>query len=166
MLTRVCTLSPLCRVGSQTLCQPVMHRSAASSTQTARTSLDLELDLQASRTRQSRLNAELQTLRELRARMEALRDADATAGAQPRAQPPTPLPVAVLQDQRFHSLLQQAERQVGRPPASQTDTHWQSSYCFIFDLLKGLSNILKLFSSARSASAPCTVNRDALLAPG
>uniref|UniRef100_A0A4W5NWY2 WW and C2 domain containing 2 n=1 Tax=Hucho hucho TaxID=62062 RepID=A0A4W5NWY2_9TELE len=65
-----------------------------------RTSLDLELALQASRTRQSRLNDELQALRDLRAHLEAL-----------KAQGETELPGSVLHDHRFHRLLEQAERQ-------------------------------------------------------
>lgn len=67
----------------------------------ARTSLDLELDLQASRTRQRQLNEEICTLRELRQRLE---------DAQLRGQ--TDLPHWVLRDERFRSLLKEAERQV------------------------------------------------------
>nr|XP_012640306.1 protein WWC3 [Microcebus murinus] len=66
----------------------------------ARTSLDLELDLQASRTRQRQLNEELCALRELRQRLE---------DAQLRGQ--TDLPNWVLRDERFRSLLKEAERQ-------------------------------------------------------
>jgi hypothetical protein len=67
----------------------------------ARTSLDLELDLQASRTRQRQLNEEICALRELRQRLE---------DAQLRGQ--TDLPHWVLRDERFRSLLKEAERQV------------------------------------------------------
>ncbi|CAK6450677.1 unnamed protein product [Pipistrellus nathusii] len=66
----------------------------------ARTSLDLELDLQASKTRQRQLNEEICTLRELRQRLE---------DAQLRGQ--TDLPHWVLRDERFRSLLKEAERQ-------------------------------------------------------
>ncbi|XP_015343443.1 protein WWC3-like [Marmota marmota marmota] len=66
----------------------------------ARTSLDLELDLQASRTRQRQLNEEICALRELRQRLE---------DAQLRGQ--TDLPHWVLRDERFRSLLKEAERQ-------------------------------------------------------
>ncbi|XP_037677987.1 protein WWC3 isoform X2 [Choloepus didactylus] len=66
----------------------------------ARTSLDLELDLQASRTRQRQLNEEICTLRELRQRLE---------DAQLRGQ--TDLPHWVLRDKRFRNLLKEAERQ-------------------------------------------------------
>ncbi|XP_006835708.1 PREDICTED: protein WWC3 [Chrysochloris asiatica] len=66
----------------------------------ARTSLDLELDLQASRTRQRQLNEEICTLRELRQRLE---------DAQLRGQ--TDLPHWVLRDERFWNLLKEAERQ-------------------------------------------------------
>lgn len=73
----------------------------------ARTSLDLELDLQASKTRQRQLNEEICTLRELRQRLE---------DAQLRGQ--TDLPHWVLRDERFRSLLKEAERQVsGQGPA-------------------------------------------------
>lgn len=67
----------------------------------ARTSLDLELDLQASRTRQRQLNEEICVLRELRQRLE---------DAQLRGQ--TDLPHWVLRDERFRNLLKEAERQV------------------------------------------------------
>ncbi|EHB04764.1 Protein WWC3 [Heterocephalus glaber] len=66
----------------------------------ARTSLDLELDLQASRTRQRQLNEEICALRELRQRLE---------DAQLRGQ--TDLPHWVLRDERFRSLLKEAEKQ-------------------------------------------------------
>lgn len=73
----------------------------------ARTSLDLELDLQASRTRQRQLNEELCALRELRQRLE---------DAQLRGQ--TDLPPWVLRDERLRGLLREAERQVGSPVVS------------------------------------------------
>lgn len=73
----------------------------------ARTSLDLELDLQASRTRQRQLNEEIGTLRDLRQRLE---------DAQLRGQ--TDLPHWVLRDERFRNLLKEAERQVKGPRAS------------------------------------------------
>lgn len=73
----------------------------------ARTSLDLELDLQASRTRQRQLNEELGALRELRQRLE---DAQLRGHAD--------LPAWVLRDERFWNLLREAERQV-RPGASE-----------------------------------------------
>lgn len=66
-----------------------------------RTSLDLELDLQASRTRQSRLNDELQTLRDLKQKLEEM-----------KARRETELPPCVLEDERFQKLLKQAEKQV------------------------------------------------------
>ncbi|XP_045852551.1 protein WWC3-like [Meles meles] len=66
----------------------------------ARTSLDLELDLQASRTRQRQLSEEICSLRELRQQLE---------DAQLRGQ--TDLPHWVLRDERFRSLLREAERQ-------------------------------------------------------
>ncbi|XP_006639172.1 protein WWC3 isoform X2 [Lepisosteus oculatus] len=69
--------------------------------QSMRTSLDLELDLQASRTRQRQLNEELGALRELRQRLEE---------AQGRGT--TELPHWALRDQRFRNFLWEVERQV------------------------------------------------------
>ncbi|KAG7458638.1 hypothetical protein MATL_G00222660 [Megalops atlanticus] len=82
----------------RTICQPVVRRAAPE--HPARTSLDLELDLQASRTRQSRLDDELQALRGLKERLEAL-----------KARGETELPAGVLEDERFRKLLRQAEKQ-------------------------------------------------------
>ncbi|KAK9398968.1 protein WWC2 [Crotalus adamanteus] len=65
-----------------------------------RTSLDLELDLQASRTRQSRLNDELRTLRALRQKLEEM-----------KASEQTNLPPCILEDERFQKLLKQAEKE-------------------------------------------------------
>ena len=83
----------------QAVCQPVLRRAAPECP--VRTSLDLELDLQASLTRQSRLNDELQALRGLRQKLEDL-----------KAQGETDLPPGVLEDERFQKLLRQAEKQV------------------------------------------------------
>ncbi|CAJ0944884.1 unnamed protein product [Ranitomeya imitator] len=66
----------------------------------ARTSLDLELDLQASRTKQRQLNEEINALKELQQRLEEV---------QHRGQ--SELPQWVLRDDRFRSLLLEAERQ-------------------------------------------------------
>uniref|UniRef100_A0A8C5W5Q8 WW and C2 domain containing 2 n=1 Tax=Microcebus murinus TaxID=30608 RepID=A0A8C5W5Q8_MICMU len=82
----------------RTVCQPVLRRAAQECP--VRTSLDLELDLQASLTRQSRLNDELQALRGLRQKLEEL-----------KAQGETDLPPGVLEDERFQKLLKQAEKQ-------------------------------------------------------
>nr|XP_005989542.1 PREDICTED: protein WWC2 [Latimeria chalumnae] len=83
------------------ICQPMVRRPAQE--HPVRTSLDLELDLQASRTRQSRLNDELQALRDLRQRLEEI-----------KARGKTELPQCVLEDERFQKLLKQAEKQVRR----------------------------------------------------
>ncbi|KAL0594232.1 Protein WWC2 [Plecturocebus cupreus] len=83
----------------RTVCQSVLRRTAQECP--VRTSLDLELDLQASLTRQSRLNDELQALRDLRQKLEEL-----------KAQGETDLPPGVLEDERFQKLLKQAEKQV------------------------------------------------------
>ncbi|XP_053772682.1 protein WWC2 [Desmodus rotundus] len=80
------------------VCQPILRRAAQE--RPVRTSLDLELDLQASLTRQNRLNDELQALRGLRQKLEAL-----------KAQGETDLPAGVLEDERFQKLLKQAEKQ-------------------------------------------------------
>lgn len=66
-----------------------------------RTSLDLELDLQVSRTRQARLAQELRVLRELKTQLE-----------EARQQGQMELPVWVQEDERFRLLLKQAEKQV------------------------------------------------------
>ncbi|NXR29212.1 WWC2 protein, partial [Cinclus mexicanus] len=82
----------------QPVCQPIMRRAAQDCP--VRTSLDLELDLQASRTRQNRLNDELQALRDLKQKLEEMKgrgEAD--------------LPLCVLEDERFQKLLKQAEKQ-------------------------------------------------------
>ncbi|KAF3705515.1 Protein KIBRA WW domain-containing protein 1 [Channa argus] len=65
-----------------------------------RTSLDLELDLQVSRTRQARLAQELRVLRELKAQLEKARQ-----------QGQRELPAWVQEDERFRLLLKQAEKQ-------------------------------------------------------
>uniref|UniRef100_A0A3Q3G9T5 WW and C2 domain containing 1 n=1 Tax=Labrus bergylta TaxID=56723 RepID=A0A3Q3G9T5_9LABR len=70
-----------------------------------RTSLDLELDLQVSRTRQARLDQELRVLRELKTQLEAARQ-------QGRRE----LPTWVQEDERFRLLLKQAEKQVSQHP--------------------------------------------------
>ena len=92
----------LCSPTTQAVCQPVLRRAAQE--RPVRTSLDLELDLQASLTRQNRLNDELQALRGLRQKLEAL-----------KAQGETDLPAGVLEDERFQKLLKQAEKQVQVP---------------------------------------------------
>lgn len=80
------------------VCQPTLRRTAQECP--VRTSLDLELDLQASLTRQSRLNDELQALRDLQQKLEEL-----------KAQGETDLPPGMLEDERFQKLLKQAEKQ-------------------------------------------------------
>uniref|UniRef100_A0A3B3ZHF3 Uncharacterized protein n=1 Tax=Periophthalmus magnuspinnatus TaxID=409849 RepID=A0A3B3ZHF3_9GOBI len=65
-----------------------------------RTSLDLELDLQVTRTRQARLTQELHVLRELKSQLERARQEGQRE-----------LPLWVKEDERFRLLLQQAEKQ-------------------------------------------------------
>ncbi|XP_053556223.1 LOW QUALITY PROTEIN: protein WWC2 [Bombina bombina] len=81
------------------ICQPINRRSMHDCHR-ERTSLDLELDLQASRTRHSRLNDELQLLRDLKLRLEEM-----------KGKGETELPPCVLEDDRFQKLLKQAEKQ-------------------------------------------------------
>lgn len=69
--------------------------------QPTRTSLDLELDLQACRTRQRHLMEELSALRELKLRLE-----------EPQAKEASELPHWALRDERFRCLLREAQRQV------------------------------------------------------
>eukprot|EP00062_Callorhinchus_milii_P007421 gi/632949010/ref/XP_007889911.1/ PREDICTED: protein WWC3 [Callorhinchus milii] len=73
-----------------------------------RTSLDLELDLQASRTRQRQLNEELNALRELKQRME-----------ESRLRGQSDLPQWILRDERFKNLLKEAERQAKQTKSEQ-----------------------------------------------
>ncbi|KFP18928.1 Protein WWC2, partial [Egretta garzetta] len=80
------------------VCQPIMRRAMQECP--IRTSLDLELDLQASRTRQNRLNDELQALRDLKQKLEEM-----------KGRGETDLPLCVLEDERFQKLLKQAEKQ-------------------------------------------------------
>ncbi|XP_009473085.1 PREDICTED: protein WWC2 [Nipponia nippon] len=80
------------------VCQPIMRRATQECP--IRTSLDLELDLQASRTRQNRLNDELQALRDLKKKLEEM-----------KGRGETDLPLCVLEDERFQKLLKQAEKQ-------------------------------------------------------
>uniref|UniRef100_A0AAY5E9S0 WW domain-containing protein n=1 Tax=Electrophorus electricus TaxID=8005 RepID=A0AAY5E9S0_ELEEL len=77
------------------------HRSSLAE-QPTRTSLDLELDLQACRTRQRQLSEELIALRELKLRLE-----EPSQG--PRG--PPDLPHWALRDERFRGLLREAQRQ-------------------------------------------------------
>uniref|UniRef100_A0A665STG9 WWC family member 3 n=1 Tax=Echeneis naucrates TaxID=173247 RepID=A0A665STG9_ECHNA len=71
--------------------------------QPTRTSLDLELDLQACRTRQRQLMEELSALRELKLRLE-----------EPQSREATELPTWALRDERFRCLLREAQRQANQ----------------------------------------------------
>ncbi|XP_060933968.1 protein WWC3 [Limanda limanda] len=76
--------------------------------QPTRTSLDLELDLQACRTRQRQLTEELNALRELKLRLE-----------EPQGRETTELPHWALRDERFRCLLREAQRQAGQSKQEQ-----------------------------------------------
>ncbi|XP_028838164.1 protein KIBRA [Denticeps clupeoides] len=77
-----------------------------------RTSLDLELELQVSRTRHSRLAQELHVLRELKGQLE-----------EARQQGHRDLPAWVQEDERFRLLLRQAERQTEEEQLQQKRVH-------------------------------------------
>uniref|UniRef100_A0A8D3CLW6 WWC family member 3 n=1 Tax=Scophthalmus maximus TaxID=52904 RepID=A0A8D3CLW6_SCOMX len=76
--------------------------------QPTRTSLDLELDLQACRTRQRQLVEELSALRELKLRLE-----------EPQGREAAELPHWALRDERFRCLLREAQRQAGQSKQEQ-----------------------------------------------
>ncbi|RVE74157.1 hypothetical protein OJAV_G00038440 [Oryzias javanicus] len=76
--------------------------------QPTRTSLDLELDLQACRTRQRQLMEELSALRELKVRLE-----------EPQSSEAAELPHWALRDERFRCLLREAQRQVSQSKQEQ-----------------------------------------------
>lgn len=82
------------------LCEQQSYHSSLAE-QPTRTSLDLELDLQACRTRQRQLTEELSALRELKLRLE-----------EPQTREATELPHWALRDERFRCLLREAQRQV------------------------------------------------------
>ncbi|MGH0126088.1 UNVERIFIED_CONTAM: hypothetical protein FKN15_016303 [Acipenser sinensis] len=107
-----------------TICKPVMRRAAQE--HPFRTSLDLELDLQASRTRQSRLDDELEALRDLRKRLDEI-----------KARGETELPRCILEDERFQKLLKQAEKQASRTRQSRLDDELEA----LRDLRKSLDEI-------------------------
>lgn len=85
------------------MCEQQSYRSSLAE-QPTRTSLDLELDLQACRTRQRQLMEELSALRELKLRLE-----------EPQAREAAELPHWALRDERFRCLLREAQRQVRGP---------------------------------------------------
>ncbi|XP_041862108.1 protein WWC3 [Melanotaenia boesemani] len=76
--------------------------------QPTRTSLDLELDLQACRTRQRQLTEELSALRELKLRLE-----------EPQSREGTELPHWALRDEHFRCLLREAQRQANQSKQEQ-----------------------------------------------
>ncbi|KAM8875568.1 protein WWC3 isoform 2-T2 [Spinachia spinachia] len=84
------------------VCEQQSYRSSLAE-QPTRTSLDLELDLQACRTRQRQLTEELSALRELKLRLEE----------------PTELPHWALRDERFRCLLREAQRQANQSEQEQ-----------------------------------------------
>ncbi|XP_028258744.1 protein WWC3 [Parambassis ranga] len=87
--------------------KPQSYRSSLAE-QPTRTSLDLELDLQACRTRQRQLTEELSALRELKLRLE-----------EPQTREATELPHWALRDERFRCLLREAQRQASQSKQEQ-----------------------------------------------
>ncbi|MBN3290579.1 SYRC protein, partial [Polypterus senegalus] len=83
---------------SQYVCRPILPAKGLDSL--LRTSLDLELDLQVSRTKHNRLNQEIAVLKDLKEHLE-----------QAKAKGETELPSWVVEDERFKLLLKQAEKQ-------------------------------------------------------
>lgn len=96
-----------CRLPELSVCEQQSYRSPLAE-QPTRTSLDLELDLQACRTRQRQLMEELSALRELKLRLE-----------EPQTREATELPNWALRDERFRCLLREAQRQVRKPSGLQ-----------------------------------------------
>uniref|UniRef100_A0A3B4BDL3 WW domain-containing protein n=1 Tax=Periophthalmus magnuspinnatus TaxID=409849 RepID=A0A3B4BDL3_9GOBI len=86
--------------------QQSYHSSLAA--QPTRTSLDLELDLQACRVRQRQLLEELSALRELKLRLE-----------EPQSRDTSELPHWALRDERFRRLLREAHRQASQSKQEQ-----------------------------------------------
>ncbi|RXM32701.1 Protein WWC3 [Acipenser ruthenus] len=113
--------------------------------QSTRTSLDLELDLQASRTRQRQLNEELSSLRELRLRLEE---------AQGRGI--TELPHWVIRDERFRCLLREAERQ-----AKQTKQEQRQEEAAERMLRKASKEVLQMRGQNQKESLPVQTFRSA-----
>lgn len=86
------------RPSSALSCKTVSKKSSTHLPQTARTSLDLELDLQAQHARLSNLQEELNRLRNLKLRLE-----------QARENGDTEITNWLLEDNKFQSLIAQAE---------------------------------------------------------
>ncbi|KAI4494396.1 hypothetical protein M0802_008888 [Mischocyttarus mexicanus] len=96
------------RPSSALSCKTTSKKSSSHLPQTARTSLDLELDLQAQHAKLNNLRDEICTLRELKKRME-----------QAREKGDTDLANWLLEDDKFVSLMAQAE--IGRNGKSAED---------------------------------------------
>ena len=97
----VCVCAACLSVGAYSRVQQQQSYRSSLAEQPTRTSLDLELDLQACRTRQRQLADELGTLRELKLRLEEPQDGE-----------PGELPHWALRDEGFRCLLREAQRKV------------------------------------------------------
>ncbi|XP_029906138.1 protein WWC3 [Myripristis murdjan] len=112
--------------------------------QPTRTSLDLELDLQACRTRQRQLTEELSTLRELKLRLE-----------EPQAREATELPHWALRDERFRCLLREAQRQ-----ANQTKQEQRQEEAAERRLRKASKEVLQMRGQSQKEPLPVQTFRE------
>lgn len=112
--------------------------------QPTRTSLDLELDLQACRTRQRQLMEELSALRELKLRLE-----------EPEAREDPELPLWALRDERFRCLLREAHRQ-----ASQSKQEQQQEEAAERRLRKASKEVLQMRGQSQKEPLPVQTFRE------
>uniref|UniRef100_A0A3Q3W167 WW domain-containing protein n=1 Tax=Mola mola TaxID=94237 RepID=A0A3Q3W167_MOLML len=114
--------------------------------QPTRTSLDLELDLQACRTRQRQLLEELSALRELKLRLE-----------EPQAREDPELPHWALRDERFRYLLREAQRQ-----ASQSKQEQRQEEAAERRLRKASKEVLQMRGQSQKEPLPVQTFRSGL----
>ncbi|XP_068174632.1 protein WWC3 isoform X2 [Antennarius striatus] len=112
--------------------------------QPTRTSLDLELDLQACRTRQRQLMEELNTLRELKLRLE-----------ETHVREETELPHWALRDERFRCLLKEAQRQ-----ATQTKQEQRQEEAAERRLRKASKEVLQMRGQSQKEPLPVQTFRE------
>lgn len=112
--------------------------------QPTRTSLDLELDLQACRTRQRQLMEELNALRELKLRLE-----------EPQTREATDIPHWALRDERFRCLLREAQRQ-----ASQSKQEQRQEEAVERRLRKASKEVLQMRGQSQKEPLPVQTFRE------
>uniref|UniRef100_A0A3Q3JLK0 WW domain-containing protein n=1 Tax=Monopterus albus TaxID=43700 RepID=A0A3Q3JLK0_MONAL len=112
--------------------------------QPTRTSLDLELDLQACRTRQRQLEEELNALRELKLRLE-----------EPQTREATDIPHWALRDERFRCLLREAQRQ-----ASQSKQEQRQEEAVERRLRKASKEVLQMRGQSQKEPLPVQTFRE------